>query len=183
MIIDCGCCEASITAVNREKKEVALLFKRDELLHDVANNSWVLSEVSASENVNAKQELADIIQDGNIDRVVRVLGLAHQECVDILYPYTHDNIVGGEQMNDVFSDPNNYSIAMRVPTTFSRTSLEYLEHLIHEYLVCRVIEDWVSIVMPDRKVIWTEKLQDIKDKIISCLSRRSGRIRRSQSPF
>lgn len=183
MIIDSGCCSSTMTAADKDKRDVTLLFKRDELLHDMSNNSWLLSEVSASDNTNAKQELADIVQDDNIDRVVRILSLAHQECMDMLYPYAHHDITGAEHLDDTFNDPQNYIIKMKVPTTFSRTSLEYLEHLIHEYIVCRVIEDWVSIVMPDRKIIWTEKLQDIKDKIISCLSRRSGRIRRSQSPF
>lgn len=185
MVFECdgGYCQFTKLATDREQLQVSLMFKRDELLHDISNNSWVQSEVSASDNVNAKQELKDIVQDGNLDRVLRVLQLAHQECIELLYAYTHTDIVGGEHLDDAFADPKNYVIDMKVPTTFSRTSLEYLVHLIHEYLVCRVIEDWVSIVMPDRKVIWAEKIQDIKDKIISCLSRRSGRIRRSQSPF
>ena len=54
MIIDSGCCSSTMTAADKDKRDVTLLFKRDELLHDMSNNSWLLSEVSASDNTNAK---------------------------------------------------------------------------------------------------------------------------------
>ena len=185
MVFECdgGYCQFTKLATDREQLQVSLMFKRDELLHDISNNSWVQSEVSASDNVNAKQELADIVQDGNIDRVVRVLGLAHQECIELLYAYTHTDIVGGEHLDDAFADPKNYVIDMKVPTTFSRTSLEYLVHLVHEYLVCSVLSDWTGITMPENKVLWAQRLEDITDKITATINRRSGRVRRSQSPF
>lgn len=185
MVFECdgGYCQFTKLATDREQLQVSLMFKRDELLHDVSNNSWVQSEVSASDNVNAKQELKDIVQDENLDRVLRVLQLAHQECMELLYAYTHTDIVGGEHLDDAFADPKNYVIDMKVPTTFSRTSLEYLVHLVHEYLVCSVLSDWTGIVMPENKVLWTQRLEDITDKITATINRRSGRVRRSQSPF
>lgn len=185
MVFECdgGYCQFTKLATDREQLQVSLMFKRDELLHDISNNSWVQSEVSASDNVNAKQELKDIVQDGNLDRVLRVLQLAHQECIELLYAYTHTDIVGGEHLNDAFADPENYVIDMKVPTTFSRTSLEYLVHLVHEYLVCSVLSDWTGITMPENRQLWIERLEDIKEKIIATMNRRSGRVRRSQSPF
>lgn len=185
MVFECdgGYCQFTKLATDREQLQVSLLFKRDELLHDISNNSWVQSEVSASDNVNVKQELKDIVQDGNLDRVLRVLQLAHQECIELLYAYTHTDIVGGEHLNDAFADPKNYVIDMKVPTTFSRTSLEYLVHLVHEYLVCSVLSDWTGITMSENRQLWIERLEDIKEKIIATMNRRSGRVRRSQSPF
>lgn len=185
MVLKCdgGYCQFTKLASDREQLQVSLLFKRDELLHDISNNSWVQSEVSASDNINAKQELKDIVQDENLDRVLRVLRLAHQECIQLLYAYTHTDIVGGEHLDDAFADPKNYIIDMKVPTTFSHTSLEYLVHLIHEYLVCSVLSDWIGITMPEYKVLWAQRLEDMTDKITATINRRSGRVRRSQSPF
>ena len=55
MVFECdgGYCQFTKLATDREQLQVSLMFKRDELLHDVSNNSWVQSEVSASDNVNA----------------------------------------------------------------------------------------------------------------------------------
>lgn len=183
MITILDTCPCSGTNEKKEMLQVVLNFYRQELLDDIANYSWVISDVSKDDSAKVNQQIADIVQDGNRDRVIRVLGLAHQECINILYAYTKQDVISGEEFEDYLKDETNYPILMSVPTTFSRTNLNYLEHLIHEYLICRVIEDWLSIVSPDKRVVWLEKLEDIKTKIEEILNQRVGRKRRPMNPF
>ena len=58
-----------------------------------------------------------------------------------------------------------------------------LEHLIHEYLVCRVLADWMSITNPESEAGWEKKFTTLRNKIRTALVSRTGKIRRKLKPF
>ena len=62
------------------KKSVRLTFKREELLYDIRNNAYVEGDVMQVNDAHDRHQVQDIGEEGNIDRVTRVLDLAHAEC-------------------------------------------------------------------------------------------------------
>lgn len=64
-------------------KAVTLVFKREELLYDAENYSFVEGDIMQAEDEHARHQVFDIGQDGNVDRVTRILNLVHSECVEI----------------------------------------------------------------------------------------------------
>ena len=67
------CCE--------DKKNVKLVFRREQLLYDIGNYAFVEGDLLGDDAEHIAHQVKDIVEDGNVDRVTRVLNLAHTECV------------------------------------------------------------------------------------------------------
>lgn len=82
------CCDGR----QQQSKAVTLTFKRTELLYDAENYSFVEGDIMKADDEHARHQVFDIAAKGNIDRVTRVLNLAHAECVEMLFPYSKEEI-------------------------------------------------------------------------------------------
>lgn len=174
------CCQYS----EPKTKSAKLVFRRAELLYDVENYSFVEGDIMQEDDEHAKHQVIDIGQEGNVDRVTRVLNLAHSECVEMLYPYTKTEIPDEQEaLDDVLAIPEEYTIELTLPVSFSLSTLKLLKHLIHEYLVCQVLSDWMSITNPKSQANWEGKKNTLKTKIQTSLVSRSGKVRRKLKPF
>ena len=126
----------------QQTKTVTLTFKRSELLYDVENCSFVEGDIMETENEHARHQVFDIGQSGNVNRVTRVLNLTHAECVEMLYPYTKQEISDEQEaLDDILVAPEEYHIVLTLPEDFSLSTVKLLKHLIHEYLICKVLAD------------------------------------------
>lgn len=163
-----------------------LTFYRSELLYDVKNIAYVEGDVVETQDEHDRHQIMDIGEDGNVDRVTRVMDLALAHCRELLFPYSRVNVGATETRDDELAAPEAYTIELKVPDDFSQSTLTYLEKLIHEYLVYRVLMDWMSITNlknPTSAANWAGKLQDLEDEIESTLNARIHRVRRTQTPF
>lgn len=173
------CCNSQ-----QQTNPVTLTFKRSELLYDAANYSFVEGDIMKADDEHARHQVFDIAEKGNIDRVTRVLNLAHAECVEMLFPYTKEEIADGQEaLNDVLTAPEEYHIVLNLPVGFSLTTVRLLQNLIHEYLVCRVLADWMSITNPNSEANWERKFESLRSKIRTSLVSRTGKVRRKCKPF
>lgn len=75
-------------ALPKRTKVVSLEFSRKALIYDISNCAYVEGDVMPADDEHSKHQVFDIAEDGNIDRVTRILDLAHAECVEMMYPYT-----------------------------------------------------------------------------------------------
>lgn len=172
--------------IKKRTKTVTLTFYREQLLYDIKNLAYVEGDVLSDEAQHSKHQVQDIGDEGNVDRVTRMLDLALSHCRERLYPYTKEPVEGGELLDDVLGETEMYTIVMLVPDDFSTTTVKHLEQLIHNLLVYLVLADWMSIANvanPNSAANWAAKAQDIEDEIMSALNRRTGRVRKFQSPF
>lgn len=167
-------------------KKVTLTFKRDELLYDIRNIAYVEGDVMPTTDDHDRHQVMDIGEDGNVDRVTRVIDLALAECEELLYPYSKTNVDDTETRNDILESPKEHHIDMLVPDDFSKSTVNLLEKLIHEFLVCRVLSDWMGITNlknPGSANNWANKIEELKDQVESTLNARMHRVRRTQTPF
>nr|WP_311450807.1 hypothetical protein [uncultured Porphyromonas sp.] len=171
-----------------KKKRAHLYFCLKELLYDIRNVAYIEGEsrdISGSNGVDTHQ-IKDIAEDGNIDRVKRILDLGVSECEEALYPYTRNMLseFGVEYRDDLpLEDSEGWVICMIVPITMSHTTLCYLEKLIHEYLVALVLYDWLSLTGRDSLAIWRDKREELMGQIKHIQNNRVSRIRLKPSPF
>jgi len=176
---DNSCCGSK-----EKKKEATLTFKRAELIYDTSNYSFVEADILPEGDECRRHQVCDIGQEGNVDRVTRVLNMAHAECVEMLYPYTKEEIADEQEaLDDVLEEPETYEIKLTLPESFSLTTLRMLGALIHEYLVCRVLADWMSITHPESEAVWEKKFTTLRNKIQTTLVSRTGKTRRKLKPF
>lgn len=164
-------------------KTVRLTFKRSELVYDCENYSFVEGDLMQEDEEHAKHQVFDIAQDGNVDRVTRMLNLCFADCVEMLYPFSKETVVDESELDDTLVVHEQYVLTLRLPDTFSQTTVRLLLKLIHELMVDYVMADWMSITKPASKSNWEEKIDKLKDKITSCISKRMGRVRRPMTPF
>ena len=166
-----------------KKKTVTLAFRRDQLLYDIRNYAFVEGEIMGEDAQHAQHQVQDIAEEGNVDRVTRMLNLAHDECVEQLYPYTNEEVEDGERLDDTLVAPEEYTIVLKLPEGFAKSTLKLERTLIHEYMVCRVLQDWLSITFPNSAPNWEKKMIQLKSKMKTALLSRKLTIRRKLKPF
>lgn len=164
-------------------KTVRLTFKRSELVYDCENYSFVEGDLMKEDEEHAKHQVFDIAQDGNVDRVTRMFNLCFADCVELCYPYSKESVEDGAEMDDTLVYHETYVLTLRLPESFSQTTVKLLLKLIHELMVDYVMADWMSITKPSSKTNWEEKIEKLKERITSCMSMRMGRVRRPMTPF
>lgn len=155
---------------------VKLTFKRDQLLYDIRNNAYVESHVMEPDKEHARHMVADVGEDGNVDRMTRVLDLGVSMCREMLYPWAKREIEVTE-MDDTLRERKQYVIEMSVPETMSQTTLRLVERLIHEYLVCRGVADWLSITNAEKAETWLAKAAEAESEIRTAIHSRMERTR------
>ena len=168
---------------NEASVQATLTFLRTELLDDIRQYAYVEADIMDADDEHSRHQVFDIAEDGNIDRVTRVLNLAYSECVEALYPYSKTAVESTEERNDVLVQKLEYVIQLLLPETFSKTTVNILTEYIHEYMICRVLSDWFSITKPDSKKNWEEKAEKAISKMRSAIQFRTKRVRRTLSPF
>lgn len=177
-----SCCKNA----RQSTRTVSLVFIREQLLYDIGNYAFVEGDVMPAKEEHERHQVMDVTQEGNIDLATRILNLAHSEVVETLYPYTKEPVVDEEIFDDKLEEPEEYVIYMTVPQTYSRTSIKHLRWLIHEYLVYRVLYEWMclaNLANPLSKKNWEEKIESIKTKMKSAIRCRGKPLRISQHPF
>lgn len=182
---ECTCIICNSTNSNsyeeQEKLEVTLEFLREELLYDINSLAYVEGEVMGEENQHAQHLLIDVGQDENVNRATRIINLVHAAAIEMLYPYTKKDAVV-ETVDDKLWKPDKYQIIMHVPTSFSQTTIHLLSRLIHEFMVYRVLADWLSMTNPQAAKKWYEQVEDIKAQIKKAINHRSKVFTRPLNP-
>lgn len=174
------------TAVRKYSKTITLHFYTSEIIYDIRNMAYVEADVMPTDDEHAKHQLADIAEDGNADRLSRVIALAIAECREALFPYTKIEAADNLTKDNKLMSPEAYDIIMKVPDDFSDTTADYLEKLIHELIVYRVLIDWLAITdiaNPAAAQNWQAKLQTVKDALASVTMTKMHRARRTLNPF
>lgn len=164
------------------KQNAVLVFKRNELLYDIKNYAYIEGSIMETESSHGRHMVQDVGEAGNIDRVSRVLNLTMAKCREMLYPYSKHDVYRTE-LTDNLREPQTYGIVLSLPADFSQTSLYLLENLIHEYLVCKTVADWMSITNPAKAEIWEMKALDAENEIRMNLHNRITKARRTLRPF
>lgn len=178
----CACCNG-LQDESQIKRKVTLLFDREALLYDIANIGYVEGDVMNTDSPHDKHQVIDITEDGNVDRVTRVLDLAHSICVESLYPFTKDECEDGMELDDMFQETPTYKIELNVPKKFSATTAKYLEQLIHEFFVASALADWFSITNPKSADKWAAKAEAVLEEVKRKLHARLGVLTRPLKPF
>lgn len=167
-------------------KQAVLAFNRSQLLYDIKNIAYVEADVMPAEEEHQRHQVFDIAEDGNVDRVTRVMDLAVDKCKEILFPLTKTVVNEVESRDDKLKETQVYYIYLSLPQSFSKTTLDYLSKLIHEFIVYTVLVDWLSITDITNESAyqkWANKLSDVITEIGRAKSTKIRRARRTQTPF
>ncbi len=161
-----------------------LEFQRNAVLADVKKYAYVEGDIMKAEREHDRHQVFDIAEEcGGIERVNRVMKLTYHEAVEMLYPYTVEELTEDVELDDAMVAPEAYVIHLSLPREFSATTISYLSVLLHEYFVYRIMEDWMSITNPTAQQRWLEKCESTKSKVTGALCVRGKFVHRRMTPF
>lgn len=104
--------------------------------------------------------------------------LAHAECVEMLFPYAMKEITDSEETQN-----DGYSIVITVSKEMSQTTVSLVERQINEYIVSRLIAEWMMVCNIDSHSYWLERYTSIRKQINRTLLSRMKPLRRTSRPF
>ena len=140
------------------KRVVVIILKREQLLYDIKNYCYIEGDIMPEDTQHGRHMVQDVGEEGNVDRVTRILDLAHADVVERLYPFTQHEI-HHPVVDDRLREKPVYGIFLNVPESYSQTTLNLLGGLIHELMVCIAIADWMSITNPPKEETWKRKVE------------------------
>lgn len=164
------------------KRAVRLKFLRSQLLYDIRNYAYIEGDVMGEESQHARHVLVEIGEEGNVDRVARILAVAHATVIEMLYPWTRRE-PAEEEIDDCLLAPDEYVVELHVPEDMSRTTIHLLSRLIHEYMVYRVLADWLAITSPEASENWAEKAAVTEKEIERTRNTHRGVFTRNTHPW
>ena len=119
-----------------------------------------------------KHLVQDVVEDGNRDRVMRIVDLAHAEANEMLYPWSREEITDTPlKLNDEPKAEDVLAINLNVPTNTSQGTINLILKLVHEWIVCRVLQDWLSIIYPESSAVWAAKIEELREAIRNAKNR------------
>lgn len=175
--------EYLVTNLGTRSKAVRIIMQRDELLFDIANMAYVEGDIIKTEDEHDRHQITDIIEDGNRERIDRMLSKAFSDVVEATFPYSKSEIEGAAARSNLHESPKRYILSLVVADDFSLTTVEHLVHYIHEYMVSTALYDWMSITNPEAAEKWQLKATDAMSEIRISINLRTRRVRRTMSPF
>lgn len=138
------------------------------LLYDISNMAYLVADTGDTSH-HSLHQVRDICQEGNIDRVSRILGLAYAHILSVLSPLI--DTVRIDENKDFSKEPQNYVINFRKDGDYrfllsSETKL-HIKETAHEYMVCMVMADWLGVTYPEAADVWKfrfeKALKDLED--------------------
>lgn len=173
--------------------KVMIELLKKELVYDIKNTAYTYAD-SISSSVAAPHlihNIYDVGEDGNRDKLARILDSAIEDCREMLFRYTKMEMLGGgfdsNEWEECIGSPTNdedaYYLAMRMPSGFSKTSVHTMMVYIHDYIVNQCLYEWLMIVYPDGADRFWALAEDKKQKIKDTSNRSAGRPRIRLHPF
>lgn len=167
----------------KKRKQIDITLYRNSLLYDISNIAYIVADSAPDLDEKIRSVITDICEEGNVDRVTRIMNRAYNDLLNRLYAYTKERVLEESKINDLFSEPLEYKIQMMVPEDFSKTTVSALGEYFHEYIVDVVLVEWLSITKKDEVGIWQEKADAVLGRARSMINDRVGAIKRKLSVF
>lgn len=158
------------------------------LLYDIANMAYIIAD-TGQDYQHSLHRVRDIVEEGNIDRVSRVLGLAYVQVLEILSPLLKSPRI--DLCKDFSVEPHDYFINFRsvgdCRYTLTKEIKLRIKETVHEFMVCMVLKDWLGVTLPEAADVWKFRaegcLQALKEIAAEVSVSYSAGFRRKLSPF
>ena len=173
--------------------KVMIELLKKELVYDIKNTAYAYADSISSSVADPHliHNIYDVGEDGNRDKLARILDSAIEDCREMLFRYTKMEMLGGgfdsNEWEECIGSPTNdedaYYLAMRMPSGFSKTSVHTMMVYIHDNIVNQCLYEWLMIVYPDGADRFWALAEDKKQKIKDASNRSAGRVRIALHPF
>lgn len=170
---------------HRKEQRVMMELMKSELVYDVANTAYTFADALNLDDEHERKSIIDVAQDGNRDKLARILDEAVEDCRETLYTFGKGHVDGSWYETDEWedcvgsptSDEESYYLKMFAPRYFSTTSLHTMMVYAHNYIVNKAVSDWLMVVYPKGAEQFLVLANDTKDKLLRAANRGGSNIR------
>lgn len=173
--------------------KVMIELRKDELVFDIKNTAYTFADSVSNEvgDLHGIHNVYDVGEDGNRDKLARILDSAVEDCNETLYRFTKMEMAGGgfdsneweECVGAPCNDEEAYYLAMRMPRGFSATSVHTMTVYAHDYIVYQCLYEWLMIVFPSGADRFWALAEEKKQKMKDASNRSAVRSRIRLHPF
>lgn len=169
--------------------------KRKALLYDIANMAYTIAD-TGEDNRHILHRVRDICEDGNIDRVNRVLALAYSKVLTVLLPVLIPNPQtekrgNGDEVCSQHGEGEDFEIHLRKGRGFrfllTKEREMNIKETVHEFMVCMVLADWLGVTLPEAADVWKFRaercIEALKEIVVSLSYRQTCAFSRRVSPI
>ena len=156
-----------------------LCIKSEELLADIRSAAWLEQELHPELDRHRRHQMADICEEGSVERVWRVLGVSEAEIryalLAVLRP--RDGFIPVNQLER----PECLSFSFLAD--LSADTLSLLKEKIHEYLVASVMADRTAVIIPGAATVWQTRAAEALAALREAAASSACRLRPVRRPL
>lgn len=148
-----------------------MIITKKSLLYDIANLAYIIANMHKDlPEAVPYVRITDICEEGNRDRVARVLGLAWSHIAQLLAPISLPP--PGPLRRDFSARVRDYRLTFRKRLS-PQLKLKITE-TAREFMVCIVIADWLGMILPHSAAVWKSRMEKAGDLLSTLVGEASG---------
>lgn len=158
-----------------------IIIKSHEVLCDIRSAAWLESELHESLPLHRRHEMADVCEEGNIEKIWRVLGLCDTEVRVALRRI----LVAVPRLSPVNSIESPEEWEYHLAECLRTESVNLTKEKIHDYFVASAMADRAEVIIPECAPIWRERAAGALTAISECAASAMAGVpvRRRMCPF
>lgn len=124
-----------------------VILKEADLLYEISGMAYVVADVRVgSKSDHELHQTFDVCQTGNVDRVRHILTLAFMEVTQM-----------AGRLLARSSGPCKSGYRLCFNAQADAAKIEMVKGLVEEYMVARVLDDWLTVTLPEAAAVWADK--------------------------
>jgi len=177
----------------RKGNKAMVELQKEELVFDIKNTAYIFADSYIGSDISEKQlkNAFDIGEEGNRDKLARILDSAVEDCREMLFRFTKMEMMGGgfesDEWEECIGSPTNdedaYYLAMVIPDGFARTSLHAIAVYLHDYIVNECMYEWMMLILPEAADRFWAIAEEKKKKLKEASNRTTRKTRIVLHPF
>lgn len=177
----------------RKGHRLMMELRKDELVYDIKNTAFAFADSAQTADVDphSLHNVFDVGEDGNRDKLARILDSTVEDCRETLFRYTKVEMRGGgfdsneweECVGAPCNDEDAYYLEMMMPEGFSSTSVHTMMVYIHDYIVYQALYEWLMVVFPSGADRFWALAEEKKRKVKEASNRSARKSRIRLHPF
>lgn len=162
-------------------KDITITLKKDELLYDVENTSYLVGNSrSTGDNFEQVSNIQNSGEGEDRNFILRSVENAFNEVKRNLSRYIDETKTASN--NALMSDTGDFVLTLKVVDVFNEASTDTLKSATHEFIVSSALMDWFANVKPDEMVIYQNRKVEANISMLSALYRKKAPARPTTNP-
>ncbi|MBR1792084.1 MAG: hypothetical protein IJ764_00380 [Bacteroidales bacterium] len=172
------------TNLQPRRKTAIITLKRSELIYDIQNRAMLVARgFDSGDNFKDISLMQPGDDENDLDMLARSLNTAFDDIAEALFAFCKTSAEDGTERDDSISLPESYILQLTIPDDYSDTSVRRLVNIMHEYMVCLALADWLTATYPAAAEQWIVRKDQAINNLRRTVQKRIRRVRRTMSPL